>query len=58
MKKEVIWGFYAVLILVLAILGYFLAKVNKFEYSLLGALIGILVSLILWITWGSSHVDN
>lgn len=58
MKKELIWGFYAVLIIVLGILGYFLAKVNKFEYSLLGALIGILASLILWITWGSSHVDN
>jgi hypothetical protein len=58
MKKELIWGFYAVLIIVLGILGYFLAKVNKFEYSLLGALIGILSSLILWVTWGSSNVDN
>lgn len=54
-KKEYIWGFYLLLIIILAIIGYFLAKNNKLEYALAGALVGILISLLLWILWGSKN---
>ena len=53
MKKEYIWGFYLLLIIILSIVGYFMAKDNKLEYALAGALIGILLCLLLWIVWGS-----
>ena len=55
MKKEYIWGFYLLLIIILSIVGYFMAKDNKLEYALAGALIGILLSLLLWIVWGSKN---
>ena len=54
-KTENIWGFYLLLIIILAIIGYFLAKNNKLEYALAGALVGILISLLLWILWGSKN---
>ena len=54
-KKEYIWGFYLLLIIILAIIGYFIAKDNKLEYALAGALVGILLSLLLWILWGSKN---
>jgi energy-coupling factor transporter transmembrane protein EcfT len=54
-RKEIVWIIYAILVLILALLGYFLSKTNKIEYSLSGALIGILISLILWIVWGSKN---
>jgi hypothetical protein len=55
MKKEYIWGFYLLLIIILSIVGYFMAKDNKLEYALAGALVGILLSLLLWIVWGSKN---
>ena len=54
-KKEYIWGFYLLLIIILASIGYFIAKDNKLEYALAGALVGILLSLLLWILWGSKN---
>ena len=58
MKKELVWGFYIVLIIVLSIVGYVLSKSHRFEYALLGSLIGVLTSLFLWFTWGYKNVDN
>ena len=54
-KKEYIWGFYLILIIILSLIGYFVAKNNKLEYALAGALVGVLISLLLWILWGSKN---
>jgi hypothetical protein len=54
-KKEYIISFYVVLTLILSILGYSLSATNKLEYGLSGGLLGILLSIILWITWGSRN---
>lgn len=58
MKKEIVFGFYGIIIIVLFILGYVLSKNHRFEYALLGSLIGVLSSLFLWFTWGYKNVDN
>jgi hypothetical protein len=58
MKKELIWGSYLGLIILLFILGYVLSKNHKFEYALLGTLIGVLTSLLLWVTWGYKIADD
>ena len=55
LQKETVWGFYVVLSVVLFGLGFGLAKKNKMEYGILGLLIGILISLILWVTWASKN---
>ena len=55
MQKEKVWGFYGVLSVVLFGVGFGLAKKNKMEYGILGLLIGILISLILWVTWASKN---
>ena len=54
-KKEYIGGFYLILIIILSLIGYFVAKNNKLEYALAGALVGVLISLLLWILWGSKN---
>jgi hypothetical protein len=54
-KKEIIFAFYAILILILGLLGYFIPANNKYEYSLAGILTGVLISLILWLLWGSKN---
>jgi hypothetical protein len=54
-KKEYIFGFYLLLTLLLALIAYFMSTNNKLEYALSGALVGILLSLILWIVWGSKN---
>ena len=54
-KKEYVWLFYLILIIVLGLLGYFLSKNNHLEYSLAGSLFGILLSLILWVIWGDKN---
>jgi len=55
LQKEVVWGFYGALSLVLFGVGYGMAKKNKMEYGLLGLLIGVLISLILWVLWASKN---
>ena len=54
-KKEYIISFYVVLTLILSILGYSLSATNRLEYGLSGGLVGILLSIVLWITWGSRN---
>jgi cytochrome c biogenesis protein CcdA len=54
-KKEMIFGFYIVLTIILALLGYIFAKSHKYEYALFGTLLGILSSLLLWHFWGSKN---
>jgi hypothetical protein len=51
-RKEYIFAFYGLLILILVLLGYFLFKDHKYEYALAGGLIGVLISLILWLLVG------
>ena len=54
-KKEYIWLSYAILIVILGLLGYFMSSNNKVEYGLAGSLLGVLISLLLWILWGSKN---
>ena len=42
-KKEYVIGFYIILIIILALLGYFFAKSHKYEYALFGTLIGVFI---------------
>lgn len=56
MKRAVILSIYAVLILILTGAGYFIAKDNKIEYALSGTLLGLIISLVLWVVWGSKNV--
>ena len=56
MRKEIIFTAYGILIILLSLIGYFVAKNNKIEYGAGGALIGVLLSLILWITWWSKNI--
>ena len=54
-QKEYVWGFYIFLCAVLSVTGYIFPTKNKVEYSMLFLLFGILLSLILWVTWGSKN---
>ena len=54
-KKEYIYIFYIILIIILALIFYFLSTTNKQSYALAGALLGVIISLILWISWGSKN---
>lgn len=54
-KKEYIYLAYVILTLILGLLGYFFSTNNKIEYGLAGALLGVLISLLLWILWGSQN---
>jgi uncharacterized protein YueI len=57
-KKGYLLLFYIILTIILILIGYFLG--NKFnpskrqEYALYGALVGIVLSLILWFSWGKN----
>lgn len=53
-SKEMIFGSYAVIILVLGLIGYFIGK-KKYEggkFAGIGMFIGAIVSIILWYTVG------
>lgn len=53
-SKEMIWGVYAVLIVVLGVIGYFVGKkYGRSEvYASAGVAIGAVISILLWITVG------
>lgn len=51
-KKEYIFTFYGLLSIALATIGYFISSTNHIEYGISGGLLGILISIILWITIG------
>jgi len=51
-KKEYIFAFYGLLTIALSALGYFIASTDKVEYGISGGLLGILISIILWIKIG------
>ncbi len=53
-SKELIWGSYAVLIIVLGVVGYFIGRKNKKGaiYASIGVIVGVLISVNLWITVG------
>ena len=50
-----VFGFYIILTIILALLGYIFAKSHKYEYALFGSLLGIIASLLLWHFWGSKN---
>lgn len=54
MSKEKIWAFYAILIIVLGVVGYVVGKKkDKGEvYAGAGLLLGAVLSIILWVTVG------
>lgn len=56
-KKEYVWTFYVVMIIVLAMVGYFAGKAsNKSEmYASAGVIVGAIVSVVLWMTWGKKN---
>lgn len=51
-SKTALMVFYAVLIVVMAVIGYFVGKDKKEMYAAVGALIGLAVSVLLWFVWG------
>jgi uncharacterized membrane protein len=52
--------FYLVLILIGTLLGYFSGKteIDKVSYSFIGFVIGAILSLIFWFTFGIEMVDK
>lgn len=60
MSKEMIWGAYAVLMVVLGVIGYFVGKKqNKAEiYASTGIVLGAIISVILWITVGKKMTEK
>lgn len=60
MSKEMIWGAYAILILVLGVIGYFVGKSKgKSElYSSVGVVIGAVISIVLWVTVGKKMASS
>lgn len=59
-SKEMVFGFYGLLILVLAFVGYLLGKktIKEMEYTGIGVALGILLSSILWMTVGKKIVND
>lgn len=59
-SKEQIMGFYVLLTLVLAFVGYFVGrKHNKgMHYALMSGLLGVLISVVLWFTVGKKMVGK
>lgn len=56
-KKEYIWAAYAVLIVLLTVVGFFVGKSSgKSElYASVGAFFGALISIVLWVVWGEKN---
>lgn len=57
LSKELIWGAYAVLIVILGTVGYFVGKKfgNAEIYSSVGVVLGAVISIVLWISWGKKN---
>ena len=57
MSKESVIGFYLILIVVLALIGYFVGKSkgNEAEWSLGGAALGVVLSVVSWFAWGKNN---
>ena len=57
-SKTKVFIFYAILIVVLAVAGFFIGrwrKGNTMVYALVGAAIGLVVSVILWFAWAKKN---
>ena len=54
MSKEIIWSSYALLSLLLAIIGFFIGKSHNKSlfFSLIGLFLGIIISISLWFSVG------
>lgn len=54
MSKNTVWASYAVLILILGVIGYFVGKKqDKAElFASLGVVIGAVISIVLWVMVG------
>ena len=56
-KTENVLAAYIILTMLLALIGYFMGKTKqkKKSYAITGALIGLIVSTMLWLSWGQYH---
>ena len=57
-KKETLWAFYAFLTIAFGFIGFLMAhKMNNPRHmnTHVGLVIGGLISIILWETWGKTH---
>lgn len=54
-KKEYIFLFYGILTASLSASFYAISSVNQIQYGITGGLLGILISIILWITIGKRN---
>lgn len=58
-SKNIIWGVYAVLTVILGSIGYFIGKNHGTNYaklySIVGVVIGVTISIILWTSWGKKN---
>jgi len=56
-SKKLIWGAYAVLIVILGVVGYFVGKKSgKPEiYASAGVVLGAVISIVLWLAWGKKN---
>jgi hypothetical protein len=54
MKAWLIWLVYAIVTAILAVIGFFIGKKSGKGpcYALVGATVGVVLSLILWFAWG------
>lgn len=59
-SKEMIWMVYAILIVMLGIISYFIGKKNKKGklYASIGVLLGVVISVILWMSVGKKMVES
>lgn len=60
MTRNTVFAFYAVLILLMAGLGYYLGK-DKGQpelYAAAGAAVGAIVSMLLWQFWAKKHFSK
>lgn len=57
MTRIELFSFYAALIIILALVGYFMGKeygMGK-QYAMYGAVIALIISVVGWFTYGKTH---
>jgi hypothetical protein len=59
-SKEMIWGAYVVLTVILGVVGYLIGMKNKNGglYASVGVVLGAVISIILWVTVGKKMSES
>ena len=59
LKKEMVWAFYAILMVILGVVGYFVGKSKGRSelYASIGVVVGALISLAMWFGWAKNNVQ-